>query len=91
MAYVLLLFEILTALFGGAWVAQVFSYPRGATSYETLGTAIAAAPGIAVLVGGLLIIAAGEALVRLANIDRNSASTARATRELVTAVKPSEQ
>ena len=75
---------ILSVIGGGWWVAQAFREISDTTNYGYLAAAqvLAAWPGLMTIVAGTLFLAAGEALVRLADIHRNTRRTARAIEQL---------
>ena len=79
MAYVFYLIGILAVLLGGYLVASMWS-PADAASlpYSAEVMLLGLAPGLGVMVVGFLFVGAGEVLVRLANIDRQTRRAADA-------------
>jgi len=77
MAYVLCWIGGLVAIGGGWWVYTALQgYPGyGGSDMAGLAVAMAAAPGFGAIVTGVIMIGAGEALFRLADLVRTSHKT----------------
>lgn len=92
MAYVLFLVGLISALLGGYMTFSVFGgVDRSMAETHALALIGAATPGLTLFVIGILLLAAGEALVRLADIARNTARTARAAEQSATLAARSER
>ena len=90
MAYIMYLIGIISVIVGGWWTVSAFNeYPEFTTSsYVALAYMTVSAPGLALLATGFVFMAIGEALVRLADIHRNTRRTTNATLDLLDAIQP---
>lgn len=89
MAYVLCWIGGLVAIGGGWWVFTALQGYAGYGGADMAGLAIAmaAAPGFGAIVTGVIMIGAGEALFRLADLVRTSRKTEAALSELADSLK----
>lgn len=79
MAYLLFLFGLVGIMIGGYVTYSMFSAYRYIGSSDGVPVALAmlvsSLPGIAMILGGVLLLAAGEVLLQLASIARSAART----------------
>lgn len=82
MAYLLFLFGLVGIMIGGYLTYSMFSAYRYIGSSDGVPVALAmlisGLPGIAMMLGGVLLLAAGECLIQLANIARSVEGSRRA-------------
>ena len=81
MAYLLFLFGILGVIAGGWATAATLQY-AALSPYSLASSILGAAPGLIVIVVSVFMLAAGEALIRLAEIDRNTRRSYEEARRL---------
>ncbi|KRA42062.1 hypothetical protein [Devosia sp. Root635] len=89
MSYVFSLLGWVTIIAGGAWVGLTVRAMRSIdqtapySGAASLGAVMAVAPGFGLMFSGLLLLAIGAVVYRLARIDRNTADTADLLERLI--------